>query len=312
MEFVVLLMVIAGGAGIGLQTPTNVSMGKLVGPLESGWLNFVIGSALAFVVVLLFGSGDLRGIVDAPLWQCIGGVYGAVCVVVGIYAAPVLGVALFATLLTVGQLGSGIIIDYFGLAGVAVSELSEGRIAGFTVVFCGIALFYIGRRSSRSSIGADVKADESKTPKGKTVLASLCTFLSGAAAAFQGPTNAGLALHTGTLEAAFVSFFGGFILLTLIVVPAMRGRLKAPRGAKPWQLLGGIYGVFLVVCNMLGTVHLGVGVAMACVMLGQFAMGLAIDSWGLLHSPRIPLNKWRVFAVVLVALGLAVTCIARL
>lgn len=311
MALFALILVIAGGIATGIQTPTNVSVSAMVGPLSSGLINFAGGVLTIAVVTLLFGSGDLSAALQAPWWQLIGGAYGVVIVLAGIVATPVLGVALFTTLLMVGQLGMGMVVDAFGLFGAAVHPLTLGRVVGFLVVLVGILLIYRGRRTLRADDEADGEGTvlAARTSSGKTAFAIVFALVGGASVSCQVPTNASLAVSTGTLEGALVSFVGGFLLILVICLIAQRGRLRVPHGAKPWQLIGGVYGAFLVVCNMVGSIYLGVGLAVAAALLGTVAIALVVDTFGWLRTPKIPLNGWRLAGVLIVAAGIVLACV---
>lgn len=340
MTIFALLLVIAGGVATGTQVPTNASLGKLIGPLGSSFVNFTVALVIISAVTLLFGSGDLSAALDAPWWQFLGGAYGVIIVTAGIVSSPVLGVALFTTLLMVGQLGMGMVVDSFGLFGAAVHPLTSGRICGFLVILVGILLIYRGRRTLRISdehdggngvggVAADGRsalsgvavarsvaaggsreaASETTPSPGMMAFAMVFALAAGASVSIQVPTNTSLAASTGTLEAAWVSFVGGFLLLLVICLIAQRGKLRVPHGAKPWQLIGGVYGVFLVLCNMIASLYLGVGLAVAAALLGTVAIALVIDTLGWFGTPRIPLNKWRLAGVLVVAAGILLACV---
>lgn len=305
MAVFALILVICGGIATGIQTPTNVSVGNMVGPLGSGLVNFTGGFLTITLAVLLFGSGDLSAALDAPWWQIIGGAYGVVIVLAGIVASPVLGVALFTTLLMVGQLGMGMVVDAFGLFGAAVHPPTIGRVLGFLVVLVGILFIYRGKRA-----GSDASSSSAKrATSGQTAFAILFSLIGGASVSCQVPTNASLAVSTGTLEGAMVSFAGGLLIMLVVCLVAQRGKLRYPHGAKPWQLVGGVYGAFLVVCNMVASIYLGVGLAVAAALLGTVSIALVIDTRGWLHATKIPLNGWRLGGVLLVACGILIACV---
>lgn len=104
------------------------------------------------------------------------------------------------------------------------------------------------------------------------------------------------------LVAALLSFLGGLLLLTLAAAasPQMRaglGRVRAavgnrrdtgrephapgPYPLRPYQLLGGIFGAFLVSCQGLTVGAVGVAVFTITVVAGQTASSLLVDRAGL-------------------------------
>lgn len=114
--------------------------------------------------------------------------------------------------------------------------------------------------------------------------------LGGVGLAVQGRINGqlGQQLHDGVL-AALISFSVGSVLLlaALPILPAARagvGRLaQALRtmALRPWQLLGGTCGAFLVTTQGLTVSILGVAVFTVAVVAGQIVSSLPVDRAGL-------------------------------
>jgi transporter family-2 protein len=114
--------------------------------------------------------------------------------------------------------------------------------------------------------------------------------LGGVCLAVQGRINGQLGhlLHDGVL-AALISFSVGSVLLlaALPVLPAARagvGRLRAAlrtMALRPWQLLGGTCGAFLVTTQGFTVSILGVAVFTVAVVAGQVVSSLPVDRAGL-------------------------------
>jgi transporter family-2 protein len=114
--------------------------------------------------------------------------------------------------------------------------------------------------------------------------------LGGVALAVQGRINGQLGhqLHDG-LFAALISFSVGSLLLlmALPILPAARagvGRLREAlrtKALRPWQLLGGSCGAFLVTTQGLTVSILGVAVYTVAVVAGQIVCSLPVDRAGL-------------------------------
>lgn len=126
------------------------------------------------------------------------------------------------------------------------------------------------------------------------------------------------------LVAALLSFLGGLVLLGLVAatVPQMRVGLRrvravlrdrrvgdqqpGPHQLRPYQLLGGIFGAFLVTCQGLTVAAIGVAVFTVAVVAGQAASSLLVDRAGVgpagpqaLTVPRIVGAALALIAVVL-------------
>lgn len=278
-----------------MQSPTNTELSRHVGNLQATTISFGGGMIILFVAVLLAGNGDLTAIGDASLWQVIGGLYGTFMVFVITVAVPVLGIALITTFIMLGQMFIGMLIDGFGLFLVPQSEISTARILGCIIVVIGIFFVLMGRRETAANVKMGLK----------TVAVSVLSFIAGIGGGIQAPTNAALSTHVGTLEASFISFTGGFIIIFTVTLIASGGKLKGLRsnGVKPWMVIGGFYGCFAVLSGIIATPVIGVALSLACTLLGQLACGILVDSTGILRSAKIKMNAWRIIGVLIISIG---------
>ncbi len=127
------------------------------------------------------------------------------------------------------------------------------------------------------------------TPRLRAAGAALAS-VGGMALAVQGRVNGQLGhqIHDGVL-AALVSFSVGSVLLlaALPILPAARAGVGRLRDSlrhgelKPWQLLGGTCGAFLVTTQGLTVSTLGVAVFTVAVVAGQVVSSLPVDRAGL-------------------------------
>lgn len=138
------------------------------------------------------------------------------------------------------------------------------------------------------------------------VVALMLICLGGAAVAVQAPVNGALSRSvTSPLAAAAISFGIGFaILIAVTLASAGPAPFARAAGVPGWQLLGGFLGAFYVwaMTSAIGTV--GALTALAALILGQLAAGLALDHIGAFGLPVQPVSGRRIAAVVLVAAGL--------
>ncbi len=111
----------------------------------------------------------------------------------------------------------------------------------------------------------------------------------GVAVAVQARINGELGQRIGDgVVAALLSFLGGLLLIAALAAtrPRMRrglGRVRAAvrdRRLRPYQLLGGICGAFLVACQGLTVATIGVAVFTVAVVAGQTASALLVDRAG--------------------------------
>ncbi len=139
-----LAVLVGVGAGclVGMQAPINSRLGRTVGSIEAATVSFLVGT-LALVLVLLIargGTGDLGQIGRAPWWALVGGLLGAVYVSVALVAVRTLGASGLTAVVITGQLTISVVIDRFGLLGVARQAVSVQRIAGLVLLVAGVLL----------------------------------------------------------------------------------------------------------------------------------------------------------------------------
>jgi bacterial/archaeal transporter family-2 protein len=139
-----LAVAVGVGAGclVGLQAPINSRLGKSVGTPEAATLSFLVGT-LALVLILLIARGGIGGlghIGRAPWWALVGGLLGAVYVSVALVAVRTLGASGLTAVVIGGQLAISVVIDRFGLLGVAKQAVGAQRILGLVLLAVGVAL----------------------------------------------------------------------------------------------------------------------------------------------------------------------------
>ncbi|WP_439628373.1 DMT family transporter [Shinella sp.] len=135
------LLGIAAGACIAIQAPINALLGRGLGmPVAAACVSFFSGALILAIVVLATSSFEGR----APDWRgpafwlyVAGGALGTVYVTTAIFLTPRIGAAAVMAFAVSGQLLAGILLDRIGFLGMAVRELSVGRIAGAMLLVVG-------------------------------------------------------------------------------------------------------------------------------------------------------------------------------
>ena len=141
-----LLLALVAGVLLAVQAPTNAILGKASGsPVMAAFISFLVGS-LALGVATLATSGRLfaPGLRQVPWYAWVGGIYGAFFVAVAAFAAPRIGVGVLLTAAVAGQLAAAIVLDHYGLLGLARHPVTITRIAGVLLVFAGAWLVRAG------------------------------------------------------------------------------------------------------------------------------------------------------------------------
>jgi bacterial/archaeal transporter family-2 protein len=137
-----LLLAVIGGALLAIQAPTNALLGKTSGsPIVAAFISFVVGSiALGAAVVVTSGRLFDPSLKQVPWYAWVGGFYGAFFVAVAAFGAPRVGVGVLLTAAIAGQLAAAVVLDHFGLLGLARHPVTLTRVAGLVLVLIGAVL----------------------------------------------------------------------------------------------------------------------------------------------------------------------------
>jgi bacterial/archaeal transporter family-2 protein len=127
----------------------------------------------------------------------------------------------------------------------------------------------------------------------------------GALVAMQAPINSRLGKVIGSIPAATFSFLVGTLAL-LAISAFVRGgwsNLGHVGRAPSWALVGGLLGAVYVSVALVAVRTLGASGLTAVVILGQLAMSVVIDRYGLLGVSRQPIGVQRIAGLALLAAG---------
>ena len=104
-----------------MQPAVNARLGKAIGTVQAASVSFLVGTVV-LVAIAAFVNGGLghdRHAGGAPWWAFVGGLLGAAYVTVALVAVRTLGAAGLTAAVITGQLAISVLIDRFGLLGVA-------------------------------------------------------------------------------------------------------------------------------------------------------------------------------------------------
>jgi transporter family-2 protein len=137
-----LVLAVIGGALLAIQAPTNALLGKASGsPIVAAFISFVVGSiALGAAVAATSGRLFDPSLKQVPWYAWVGGFYGAFFVAVAAFGAPRVGVGVLLTAAIAGQLAAAVVLDHFGLLGLARHPVTLTRVAGLVLVLIGAVL----------------------------------------------------------------------------------------------------------------------------------------------------------------------------
>ena len=137
-----IVLAVIGGVLLAIQAPTNALLGKASGsPIVAAFISFLIGTiALGAAVAATSGKLFAPGLRQVPWYAWIGGFYGAFFVAVAAFGAPRVGVGVLLTTAIAGQLAAALLLDHYGLLGLARHPVNVTRALGFVLVLVGAAL----------------------------------------------------------------------------------------------------------------------------------------------------------------------------
>jgi bacterial/archaeal transporter family-2 protein len=134
---------LAGGL-IAMQAPINAQLARGLGfPLAAAAASFFAGTLALAIITGLVSQAQGASIAwrAPPLWMFIvGGCLGAGYVTCSIILTPKLGAAATMAFIVAGQLMAGLTLDHFGYFGLAVREVSIGRVGGALLLLAGALL----------------------------------------------------------------------------------------------------------------------------------------------------------------------------
>lgn len=134
-------------------------------------------------------------------------------------------------------------------------------------------------------------------------LLAAITAIGGVATAFQAHFMGLLDRRLGTLESVFITYFGGGVLIGLIML-IQRGGNLAVSATVPWYAYSsGALGLIIVGTLAQSAPRLGLVAAFTIFVSAQFAMGALIDHFGWMGSAVRPLTLSRLAGMTVVLAG---------
>ena len=135
---------ILAGAFVATQAAINAELARGLGlSVAAAAASFLSGAVILAIVTAAVAqvSGTSLGWRVPPLWLFIvGGARGAAFVTSGIILIPRMGAAATMAFIVAGQLMAGMLLDRIGFLGMAVREITLGRVSGAVMLLVGALL----------------------------------------------------------------------------------------------------------------------------------------------------------------------------
>jgi transporter family-2 protein len=96
-------------------------------------------------------------------------------------------------------------------------------------------------------------------------------------------------------------------LAALLVWERSFAGVRAALHEPPWLWIGALMSVFIVFAITVGPPRIGVTATIGIVIAGNLLSAALIDRYGLLGQEVIPIDRWRLLGLLLLAAGAALT-----
>jgi bacterial/archaeal transporter family-2 protein len=133
----VILIGLIGGMAVGIQSPIAGAMGQKIGGIAGAFIVHLSGAIIAAFILFFQGGQRIRDWHTLPWYMLIVGVFGVILYQTISITLPRLGSTMMVTLVIIGQLLVGLLVDQFGWLGVQPHPVTLSRVAGVIVLMIG-------------------------------------------------------------------------------------------------------------------------------------------------------------------------------
>ena len=137
MLYVAIAATALSGLSIVLNRIINSALAERIGLFPSTLYNYITGLIVSIIFVLISGESTMISSLNpgtAPFWAYLGGFTGVIVIVLSSYLTPKISAFYLTLLLFVGQLFTGMLIDFFNAGSFSLPKLIGGIfvLAGLT------------------------------------------------------------------------------------------------------------------------------------------------------------------------------------
>lgn len=136
-NWLVIVIGLIGGAAVGLQAPLAGAMAQRVGGTASSFIMHMSGAFFSAVILFIRGGERIREWQSLPWYMLTAGIFGVILYQTISVTLPRLGSTMMIILVIIGQLIVSLIVDHFGLLGVAQRSIDWTRVLGVVALVLG-------------------------------------------------------------------------------------------------------------------------------------------------------------------------------
>lgn len=149
MELLIVMLAMAGGACISMQSAVNSTMGRKIGAYECAFVTFAAGALVTGLLILFFDGEHAATVLDAPPWKLLGAFFGVPYIVVMVIATQKIGIAFASVSVVLGQCLMSMVIDHYGLFDNSVVPLTENRF--IALMFLILSLYFMFQSEKKNA-----------------------------------------------------------------------------------------------------------------------------------------------------------------
>ena len=303
-----LIITLAIGLLVPFQTAANSRLRQVVGPAYvSTLVSFTVSTLALLLVSLMAGIPILptsQMLAEAPGWMWFIGIVAVVTITIAIHLFKEIGQLQAIVIPMFSQLIFSLLIDHFGWFGSQVIPLGTKRIIGSLLLIVGVTLVVI-----LPKIKTQTAMSSNANNGSRQVFWQLIAVLSGCLSASITGVYAQLSGIVGNpVQATTMAFF--VATMTLLLFCTLNGSVrlvgKAFNRNYPWWMwLGGLCGATIVFSNAWLVAHIGVGVFVMALLVGQLALSMLMEHLGWLGAPRKRITWFQIVGILLMLAGVA-------
>lgn len=130
-----ILISVASGAIIVISRILNTKLSEKVGLIQSSFFNYFTGLLSSIILFGIFKDKvTLNQLYNIPFYAYLGGILGVIVVILSSVVTPKMSSFYITLIIFIGQLFTGIIIDY-----ITFKSISFAKIIGGLLVIAGLA-----------------------------------------------------------------------------------------------------------------------------------------------------------------------------
>ncbi len=135
--FLTILIGLIGGVSVGLQTPIANAIGQKVGSASSSLFIHLSGTVFSLIALIIYRGENIQNWRELPWWTYFVGLFGVILYFSINFTIPRIGTTAAISLIIIGQLVTGIVIDHFGLLANTIQPIDGGRVLGILLLVLG-------------------------------------------------------------------------------------------------------------------------------------------------------------------------------